>query len=150
MDDAEGAEIWEVKTLSEHLSADDNIVSAVMNGLVNLVELFFAVRIGIKAANLGAREEFFEFFLEEFSAETLMMNAGIFALWTSGWNRGGMTASMAAEFIVVGMEDEWQAAARTEGLPATFIADGHRGGAATIMENEALFAGIKRLLDRFN
>ena len=76
------------------------------------------------------------------------MNTGVATLWAGGNNREVAAASMTAKLVFIGMEHQGQEAIRAEGLPTTVVADSHRGGAAAVMEDEALLLAIQRPLDR--
>ena len=106
--------------------------------------------IGVEAANLGAREELCEFFLDKLSAEAFVMDAGVATFWTRGRNGVAGATSMAAELVFVGVENERQETFLAESLPAALIADSKRSGAAAVVKDKALLVVIERLLNRGN
>ncbi len=67
-----------------------------------------------------------------------MNNLGLATFWTAGGDFGLVTAGVADEGVGIGVKGEREEARGTEGLPAAVGADGHRGGAATVMEDNSL------------
>lgn len=107
MDDAERAEFWKIEAFSDHLGADNNVVVAGMNLLVDFVELLAGFGVGVEAGDFGIWEEFLEFLFDEFRAETFVMDGGIAAFWTRSWNWESATTGMAAHLVFIGMKDQW-------------------------------------------
>ena len=63
--------------------------------------------------------------------------------WAGVGNWGFIAASVADEFVVIGVEGERKEASWTEGLPAATFANCQRCGAATIVENEGLVVVVE-------
>ena len=107
MDDAERADFWKIEAFGDHLGTDDNVVIASANLLVDFIELLAGFGVGVKAGDFSVWKKFFEFFFDEFSAETFVMNSGIAAFRAGSWYREDAAAGMAAHLVLIGMKNKW-------------------------------------------
>ena len=125
------------------MSADDDIVVAVVDLVVDFVESLVGIGVGVETGDFGVWKETVHFVFDGFGAEAFVMNAGIVALWARSRDGEAAAASMAMHFEFVGMKDEWQETVVTKRLPAALIANGERRGTAAIVKYEALGVILK-------
>ena len=147
--DAERGNFGKIEAFGNHLGADNNVVVAGVDLVVNVGELLGGVGVGVEANDASGWEEPAEFGFEHFGAEAFMVNAGIAAFGASGGYGIGTATSVAAHLEFISMENERQEAGVAEGLPAAMVADGERGGAATVMKNHGLGVVVERVLNAF-
>ena len=57
LDYAERAEFWKIEALGDHLGANNNVVVAGVNLVINLVELLAICRVGVEAGDFGIWEK---------------------------------------------------------------------------------------------
>ena len=72
-----------------------------------------------------------------------MDDAGSFTFGTGEGDFGLVATGVADELVIVGVESKGKETVGTEGLPATFFAEGEGGGTAAIMEDESLAVVFK-------
>lgn len=138
LNNSEGGEARKIEAFGNHLSADNDVIIAAINFVVDFVEFKIVVGIHVKAGNFGLGEEAMKLALDEFSADTFVVDAGVFALRTGSRDGKIAATGMATHLECVGMEDEWQKTVGAEGLPTTFVADSHRGSAAAVVKEHGL------------
>ena len=110
LNNAERGEFWEVETFGDHLGADDNVVVAGSDVVVDFIEGLCGVGVGVEAGDFGVREEARELILDGFGAEALVVNAGVMAFRARGWNGVGAAANVTAHLEFIGVQDERQIA----------------------------------------
>ncbi len=103
MDDTECADFGEIKSFGDHLSAHDNVIVPGINLVIDFMQLTIGIGIGIKADDAGARKEPTKLLFEKFSAESLVMNGGVLAVWACGGDWVIAAADVAAHLVFVGM-----------------------------------------------
>ena len=150
LNNAKRTETRKIKTFSDHLRANENVIIAGMNGCINFVRLLvgFGVRIETGEASIG--EEFAQLGLDEFSAKTFMMNSGIATVGASSGDRIMAAASVAAHGVLIGVKNKWKKTISAESLPATMVTNGERCSTAAIMENQTLLMVVERSLNASN
>ena len=103
LDDTERGQTREVKAFGNHLSADDDVVVATINFVVNFGEFEVVISIHVETGDFSAWEETMEFVFDELGAEAFVMNAGVFTFWAGGWNWEVACASVATHLESVCM-----------------------------------------------
>ncbi len=147
LDDADGGEEGKIEAAGEGLGADEEVELAGFDGLIKFGEGSGFGVVAVKTGDFGFGKEDGEFGFEEFSAEAFMDDAGVMAGGAAGGDFGFVAADVATEDVVVGVEGEREVAIGAEGLPTAFFADGERGRAAAIVEDEGLMTEFEVVLD---
>ena len=120
------------------MGADEDLVGAGFDVGIELGEGFGFEVVAVKTGDFGFGEEAGEFGFKEFGAEAFVDEVGFVALGAGAGDGGGVTAEVADEGVGVGVEGEGEVAVGAEGLPATMITEGERGGSAAVVEDEGL------------
>jgi hypothetical protein len=105
------------------LSADNDVWVIVSYEVIDGVRFAFGV-VCVETDDFGIWKNFVQFGLEVFGAEAFVEDVSIFAGGTAGGNWIFLSAGVADELVVVGVEVEGQETVGAEGLPAAAVADG--------------------------
>lgn len=138
LNDADSGEVFEIETLGNGLGADDDVDVTVSDFVVEGIQGIILLVISVEAGDLGGFKESFQFGFEELGAKTFVEDVWRAAFWTRMWHFFMVTAGVTDELVGVGMEGEWEETIWTEKFFATAFADGKRGRATTIMEDQSL------------
>ena len=142
LNNAKCSEAGKIEALGNHLCPHDDVVIALVDFGINFIEFEVAIGIHIETSDFCFWKEATQFILDEFSAEALMVDAGIFTLGAGSWNRKVARTGMATHLKGVGVEYEGEEAVWAKCLPATTVANRHRCGATAIMKEHGLSMGL--------
>jgi len=138
LNDADGGEMRQIEPAGEGLGADEDVNIAGFDVIIEGGEVFRFFIIPVKTGDFGLWEEPRKLGFEELGAKALVNYAGVMAFWAARRHLFRVTAEVATQSIVVGVESEGEVTIWTKGLPAAILANGHRGRTTTIMENKGL------------
>ena len=103
--DGEGGEQGEVEAFGNHLRADNNVKITRTDIGVELIGCGVVGGVGVKADDIGSREEFAELSFEEFGADAFVDNRGVLAFWAGGGDFFSKATGVANKVVFVGVED---------------------------------------------
>lgn len=145
--DDESFEMGEVEAFGNSLSADDDIISAILDVLILFFDGFLTVGIFVEASDGAGGEEFGEFLFDSFGADTFVDDIRSFTCRAGIGRRLGVPARMADEKIAVGVESDRKKAGGAEGLPAASRTNSDGGGAAAVVKDHSEMVILDVLFD---